>query len=64
MDNCVGSVKIKKDIIIITKYNGEVEIWSIKSKDTSNYIIHNGFTYYLTNNINDEDEDEDLNNDY
>lgn len=62
MNNCIGTVKIKEDTIITTKYDGEVSIWSRRGKNTLNYITYNGLTYYLTSNV--ESEDTELNDDY
>lgn len=62
MNNCIGSIKIREDVLITTKYDGEVNIWSRRGKNTLNYITYNGLTYYLTSNI--ESDDTELNDDY
>lgn len=61
MNNCIGTVKIREDVLITTKYDGEVNIWSRRGKNTLNYITYNELTYYLTSNI--ESDDTELNDD-
>ncbi len=59
MSECLGTVKILSDRVIINRSTGESEIWVRRGGNPAYYIIYNDLTYHLLDNTTKKDEEPD-----